>query len=217
MGCGFMGREFLDLFEQWADSYDNTVVGHDPEYKEVFSHYEKILEKVAALSIGHVVEFGVGTGNLTKKLLANGLTVTGIEPSPSMRKIAEEKLNGEAVILDGDFLQFPELKNIDTIVSTYAFHHLTNDEKAQAIAHYGNILSKGGKIVFADTMYESEEDYKSSIVKAKNEGFHNLANDLVTEYYTTIPVLKNILENHSFSVSFKRCNDFVWLMESVKQ
>lgn len=71
--------------------------------------------------------------------------------------------------------------------------------------------------MFADTMYESEEDYKRSIVKAKSEGFHNLANDLETEYYTTIPVLKNRLENNSFSVTVKRCNDFVRLMEGVKQ
>ncbi|OIK17037.1 SAM-dependent methyltransferase [Bacillus sp. MUM 116] len=212
-----MGREFLDVFEQWADSYDETVIGHDQEYKEVFSSYERILELVASRSYGHVVEFGVGTGNLTKNLLASGLIVTGIEPSPSMRQIAEEKLMGEAIILDGDFLEFPAIKNIDTFVSTYAFHHLTDDEKAAAIEKYSMLLSKGGKIVFADTMYESEEDYNHAISKAKSEGFHNLANDLETEYYTTIPVLKNILENNGFSVSFEKCNEFVWLMEGVKR
>jgi len=212
-----MGREFLEIFEQWAVSYDDTVVGHDLEYKEVFSHYEQILDAVAARSIGHVVEFGVGTGNLTQKLLAVGLRVTGIEPSPSMRKIAEQKLAGNAVILDGDFLHFPEVKKIDTFVSSYAFHHLTDNEKAEAVAHYGKLLSKDGRIVFADTMYESEEDHYNAIVKAKNEGFHNLAKDLETEYYTTIPFLKSILEKNSFSATFTRINDFVWLMEGVKQ
>ncbi|WP_312474019.1 class I SAM-dependent methyltransferase [Neobacillus sp.] len=212
-----MGREFLEIFEEWADSYDETVVGHDIEYKEVFSNYQQILEAVAARSIGHVVEFGVGTGNLTNKLIANGLRVTGIEPSPSMRKIAEEKLGGKAVLLDGDFLLFPQVKNIETFVSTYAFHHLTDDEKAEAISCYSKHLSKGGKIVFADTMFESAEDYKQQIVKAKHEGFPNLAKDLETEYYTTIPFLKNTLEENSFSVTFTRFNDFVWLMEGVKQ
>jgi putative AdoMet-dependent methyltransferase len=211
-----MGREFLEIFEQWADSYDDTVVGHDLEYKEVFSYYDQILELVASRSYGHVVEFGVGTGNLTKRLQAKGLKVTGIEPSPSMRNIAIEKLGEEAKILDGDFLQFPDIKNINTFVSTYAFHHLTDDEKAIAIAHYSGLLSKGGKIVFADTMYESEEDYNCAIGNAKTEGFHNLANDLETEYYTTIPVLKHIFEMNGFSVSFTRCNDFVWLVEGVK-
>ncbi|MDQ1144944.1 putative AdoMet-dependent methyltransferase [Bacillus sp. SORGH_AS 510] len=212
-----MGREFLEIFEQWADSYDDTVFGYDREYKGVFLRYEEILGAVAEKSKGHVVEFGVGTGNLTQKLIVKGLKVTGVEPSPSMRKIAHDKLDGKVELHDGDFLHFPETKAIDTLVSTYAFHHLTDDEKAKSIGFYGKLLSKGGRIVFADTMFESEEDYKQQIVKAKNDGFHNLAKDLETEYYTTIPFLKNILEKNCFSVTFTRFNDFVWLMEGVKQ
>jgi putative AdoMet-dependent methyltransferase len=216
MEAEIMGREFLEVFEQWADSYDETVVGHDLEYKEVFSRYEQILEGVAARSFGHVMEFGVGTGNLTMKLVDRGLKVTGVEPSAPMRQIAEEKLGDHAPIFDGDFFHFPEDQEIDTFVSTYAFHHLNDDEKALAVAHYGKLISKGGKIVLADTMYESVEDYKLAIEDAKEKGFHNLAKDLETEYYTTIPVLKRILEENGFSVSFTRFNDFVWLMEGVK-
>lgn len=211
-----MGREFLEVFEHWADSYDETVVGHDLEYKDVFLQYDEILEGVAERSFGHVVEFGVGTGNLTMKLLARGLKVTGIEPSAPMRRIAEEKLGADALILDGDFLHFPELQSVDTLVSTYAFHHLTDEEKALAVLQYSKLLTKGGKIVFADTMYESAEDYNLAIKNAKNNGFYNLAKDLETEYYTTIPVLTKILEDNGFTVSFTRYNDFVWLMEGIK-
>ncbi|MFS0775874.1 class I SAM-dependent methyltransferase [Neobacillus sp. 3P2-tot-E-2] len=212
-----MGLEFLDVFERWAESYDDSVDGHNREYKEVFAGYEQILEAVAECSMGHVVEFGVGTGNLTKKLLDKSLNVTGIEPSVPMRKIAKTKLGLKERILDGDFLNFPEIINIDTIVSTYAFHHLTDKEKDEAIAKYGKLLLKGGRIVFADTMFESVEDYNNAIVKAREQGFHNLAKDLETEYYTTIPILKSILEKSGFTVSFKRCNHFVWLMEGEKR
>jgi putative AdoMet-dependent methyltransferase len=211
-----MGREFLELFEQWADYYDDTVLGHDEEYKEVFLHYNRILEEVVKRSKGHVVEFGVGTGNLTSKLLDLGLEVTGIEPSSAMRKIANEKLGERVQVLDGDFLSFPEVKPIDTFVSTYAFHHLTDTEKEQAIENYGKSLTTGGKIVFADTMYESEEAYKGAISDALSKGFLNLATDLKTEYYTTIPILRAILEKHGFQVHFDRCNDFVWILEAEK-
>jgi putative AdoMet-dependent methyltransferase len=211
-----MGREFLELFEQWADYYDDTVFGHDEEYKEVFHHYQLILDEVAKRSKGHVVEFGVGTGNLTSKLLSQGYEVTGIEPSPAMRKIALEKLAEQVQVLDGDFLHFPVSKTIDTFVSTYAFHHLTDEEKDQAIEKYGNLLSTGGKIVFADTMYESEEAYKRAIEDASSKGYLNLATDLKTEYYTTIPILKGILEKHGFQVRFDQCNDFVWILEAEK-
>ncbi|WP_442595107.1 class I SAM-dependent methyltransferase [Neobacillus sp. D3-1R] len=212
-----MGREFLNIFEQWADSYDQTVVGHDEEYMEVFSNYEAILEEVANRANGHVVEFGVGTGNLTSKLLRRNLQVTGIEPSPAMRKIAIEKLGMQTQILDGDFIIFPETDPVDTFVSTYAFHHLTDEEKEQAIEKYGKKLAIGGKIVFADTMYESEEAYKEAIQDALSKGYLNLAMDLKTEYYTTIPVLKEMLEKNGFEVRFISCNKFVWILEAEKK
>ncbi|ALC89854.1 SAM-dependent methyltransferase [Bacillus sp. FJAT-18017] len=211
-----MGREFLDLFEVWADSYDETVDGHDKEYKEVFRNYEGILEEVASRSVGHVAEFGVGTGNLTKRILEKGLKVTGIEPSPAMRKIALDKLAGKVKIVDGDFLNFEGVEKPDTFVSTYAFHHLTDEEKAKAVALYGKILPVGGKIVFADTMYESKEAFEAAILDAKEKGYYNLAEDLQREYYTTIPILKSILEDNGFDTQFSRCNEFVWLMEGVK-
>lgn len=212
-----MGREFIDLFEKWADYYDETVEGHDAEYKEVFKYYERILESVAERSFGHVVEFGVGTGNLTEKLLNRGLTVTGIEPSQSMREKAQAKLGAKSEILDGDFLEFSAPEQIDTIVSTYAFHHLTDEEKGKAIAHYSQLLNSGGKIVFADTMYESKELHQQAVKDALNAGFHSLAQDLQTEYYTTIPFLQGELEKNQFTVTFDRCNPFVWIMEAVKR
>src|SRR5690606_8870910 len=156
-----MGREFLEVFEGWAETYDSTVTGHDVEYKEVFSRYDDILNDVVQKS-GHVVlEFGVGTGNLTQKLLNENKTVYGVEPSKPMREIAIEKLKGYSLkIDDGDFIVFkkPE-EQIDTIVSTYAFHHLNDTEKNQAFIEYSNILEKGGKIVFADTMFENKQEY----------------------------------------------------------
>lgn len=81
-----MGREFLGLFEQWAESYDRSVEGGDEQYRDVFAGYDRILNTVADKAGRVVLEFGVGTGNLTKKLLERGKTVYGIEPSAPMRK-----------------------------------------------------------------------------------------------------------------------------------
>ncbi|MFS0765051.1 class I SAM-dependent methyltransferase [Peribacillus phoenicis] len=211
-----MGREFIDLFEEWSKSYDDTVSGHDIEYQEVFKHYDRILDSVTDRAHGHVLEFGVGTGNLTERLLMKGLKVSGIEPSPAMREIAVSKLRGKTEIADGDFIDFPKPEQVDSIVSTYAFHHLTDEEKEKAIANYGKLLNTGGKIVFADTMYQSREAHERAIKDARQAGFHNLANDLQTEYYTTIPFLEKALEANGYKVNFERCNQFVWIMEAEK-
>lgn len=212
-----MGKEFLHIFEEWAKDYDQTVSGNDEEYKEVFRGYDDILDMVARASVGNVLEFGAGTGNLTIKLHDKGHKIIVIEPSIPMREIAQQKLQSDQVLfLDGDFLQFPDLENIDSIVSTYAFHHLTDEEKAAAVKEYGKILGVNGKIVFADTMYESKEAHNKAIEDAEKQGYFQLAKDLQTEYYTTIPYLQSIFESNGFSVTFKRSNDFVWIIEAIK-
>ncbi|MFZ3588256.1 class I SAM-dependent DNA methyltransferase [Bacillus sp. DJP31] len=212
-----MGREFLELFESWADNYDDSVSGHDEEYRDVFKYYDQILETVVELSVGTVLEFGVGTGNLTNTFVEKGITVIGIEPSIPMREQAIEKLPSTISITDGDFLDFSWPKEkINTIVSTYAFHHLTDEEKGTAVAKYGNYLQKGDKIVFADTVFESKQAHLEMVDKSRERGFHNLAEDLLREYYTTIEVLEKIFMQNGFSVTFSRCNDFVWVMEAVK-
>ena len=100
-----MGREFIDIFDGWIDSYDASVAGKDPEYRDVFEGYNEILAEVADKSFGTVLEFGTGTGNLTAKLVDNGLTVIGIEPNEAMRKFSSERFP-TLKIIDGDLLDF---------------------------------------------------------------------------------------------------------------
>jgi len=210
-----MGREFDQLFDNWAPSYDKTVSGYDEEYKEVFRRYDEILNQVASKAKGTVLEFGIGTGNLTEKLLQKGLQVIGIEPSKEMRTIAKRKLNFEA--LDGDFLTFNlPTTPINSIVSTYAFHHLTDEEKRKAVQLYSSILSKHGEIIIADTIFTNELEQEKMILFALNNGHDRLANDLKTEYYTTIPILTSIFKDNGFDVCFKQMNDFVWIVHAKK-
>ncbi|MFX3624498.1 MAG: class I SAM-dependent methyltransferase [Ectobacillus sp.] len=211
-----MGTEFNELFDEWAHTYDSFVAGEDDEYKEVFANYEAILEGVVEKSIGTVLEFGVGTGNLTRKFLDAGYTIYGIEPSREMRSIAKQKLPNTIKIIEGDFLNFEIPDRINTIVSTYAFHHLTDAEKRKAIEKYSQFLNKGGKIVFADTIFTDREAYDKTVQTAIEQGFCKLANDLQSEYYTLIPIMQIIFEDNGFHVTFSRYNHFVWIMEATK-
>lgn len=209
-----MPEQFNELFDEWAESYDDTVHGSDIEYQEVFRNYESILQTITDRAHGVVIEFGVGTGNLTKNLLEKGLEVVGIEPSENMRKIAQQKLPNTKII-KGNFLSFPNQdKKVDTIVSSYAFHHLTDVEKEQAIRLYTDILKTDGKIVFGDTIFENDDAKEEAYLQAKNNNFHRLAGDLNSEFYTTIPKMKRILNSHRFTTSFEQINDFVWIMEA---
>ncbi|MRH44922.1 methyltransferase domain-containing protein [Aquibacillus halophilus] len=212
-----MGREFIDLFDKWATSYDAAVTGHDPQYRDVFENYDTILSEVVSNSEGNVLEFGVGTGNLSKKLLDADHHVIGIEPSKAMREAASAKYP-DLTVLDGDFLSFPKLDiPIFTIVSTYAFHHLTDDEKGKAIKAFNEILPVNGKVVFADTVFESEETKQEIIDQAKDNGYNDLVYDLTTEYYPMKNTLQSLFKQNGFYVTFKQMNKFAWLIVAEKQ
>lgn len=211
-----MGREFVTIFDEWVDTYDDSVNGKDEEYREVFAGYDNILQKVADEARGLTVEFGVGTGNLTEKLLANGLTVLGVEPNAAMRNRTQARFPGSEIV-DGDFVSFPLPEQpIDTLVSTYAFHHLTDEEKAEAAVHYARILASNGQVVFADTMFKDDEARTNQWKKVEKQGYKNLLEDLQREYYTTMPMMKKIFEDAGFTISFSQLNDYVWLIQAKK-
>ena len=211
-----MGREFVEIFDEWVDSYDASVSGQDPEYRDVFEKYNEILSAVANKSFGTVVEFGTGTGNLTAKLIEAGHSVIGIEPNDAMRSVTAKRFPDLALI-NGDLLDFEAPQKVDTFVSSYVFHHLKDNEKEKALSTYATILPVGGKIVFADTVFTSEEAKQAQILKERTRGFNNVADDLEREYYTTIPVLTESFEQAGFDVQFEQMNDFVWLMDATKK
>lgn len=211
-----MGREFLEVFEEWASTYDEAVTGHDPQYRDVFQGYDTILDEVAQLAEGTVMEFGVGTGNLTKKMLNKNVNVIGIEPSAPMRELAKEKLP-DVKLLEGDFLEFPlPDKPIDTIVSTYAFHHLTKEEKNRAIGKFYTLLTNGGRVVFADTVYENQEAEQKIKQEAKELGYHDLLEDLNREYYPQLDDLRQLFGRNGFRFEARQKNKFVWLFVAEK-
>ncbi|WP_391117074.1 class I SAM-dependent DNA methyltransferase [Psychrobacillus sp. L3] len=212
-----MGREFVEIFDEWAYSYDASVSGEDPEYRDVFEGYETILSEVAKRVSGTVIEFGTGTGNLTAKLIEAGISVIGIEPNTKMRQVTADRFPAINII-DGDLLQFNVVtENIDAIVSSYVFHHLTDEEKGEALKTYAKLLPANGKVVFADTVFITDGAKNEQIIKERNRGFHNVADDLEREYYTTIPTLTKLFDDAGFQVSFLKMNDFVWLMDATKK
>jgi putative AdoMet-dependent methyltransferase len=212
-----MGREFVDIFDGWIYSYDDSVAGKDPEYRDVFERYDAILQEVTSKAIGTVLEFGTGTGNLTAKLVDAGHQVIGIEPNPAMRQATIERFPS-LVIKDGDLLDFEtDGILIDSIVSSYVFHHLTDEEKGTALSKYAQLLPKNGKVVFADTVFMTEETKLAQIEKERARNFHHVADDLEREYYTTLSVLMELFTEVGFEVTFKQLNDFVWLMDAIKQ
>ena len=152
---------FNDLFDNWATHYDETVYTKKGEYYEVFKNYEEILKETAALIkapvTSTVIDIGSGTGNLGAAASTLGYHVIGVEPNAKMRELAAAKYPNIPV-QNGSFLtlDIPDA-SASAIISSYAFHHLQDPEKAEAIAFLATKLHKGGQIIITDTMYESPQ------------------------------------------------------------
>ncbi|MDK3836364.1 class I SAM-dependent methyltransferase [Staphylococcus pseudintermedius] len=202
--------EFMDVFEKWAERYDETVfnTGNDNEYEDVFDGYTAMLEGVVALSSGRVLEIGAGTGNLTQRLIHQEFDVTAIDPSEDMRTIANQK---EGIhVLDGHFLNIPVDAHFDTIVSTFAFHHLDHVSKREALTYLKSFLTDGGQVILVDTLFESEADKARMIETYRDKGYVNLVEDLETEYYPFKDELTSIVEAVGGKAELERLNTFAW-------
>lgn len=213
-------EDFTEMFDQWAQSYDSTVFGTDHEYKEVFENYQLILEEIAQFihdkKLGTVMEVGVGTGNLSRILSERGHHVIGIEPSTKMREEAAKKLS-RVTLLNGHFLDIPIHNKVDSIVTSYAFHHLNLKEKEEALIYLDSLLNRKGKIVIADTMFISK-DYKEALhKKVKEEGALNLLNDLQTEYYELLEDVTGLFDKFKYTYEVKQMNQYVWLILAEKR
>lgn len=207
-------RDFQKLFNEWAPVYDETVYHDQGEYNEVFEGYEDILDTVVRhvpAGAKTVLEFGVGTGNLSQRLLHNGYNVIGVEPSAEMRKqVLKKRMDIE--LREGDFLNIPVTETVDAIVSTYAFHHLTLSEKQQALERMKAVLAPDGHIVFADTAFKNEQAKQQIIRRVRAQNKNSLLEDLQTEYYELLQDLKHVFHSAGFTVQFSALNRFVWLM-----
>lgn len=207
---------FNALFDDWADSYDETIEKTDGEYYDVFKNYNEILNEtvkhISKFKGAKVLDIGAGTGNLTDVAAKAGYNVVGIEPNSKMREIASNKYPFEK-FLSGTFLSLPINDNsVDAIINSYAFHHLTDDEKEEAVRLFKSKLKKDGIVVIADTIYSSEEYKQSIIEEASDKNYQNLLHDLKTEFYTTQEVLTDIFEKEGFKVSYQQMNKFVWIL-----
>ncbi len=149
-------------FDLWADGYDKSVDLCDKEDKYPFAGYKDVLNKiyrnVHKREYARVLDIGFGTGTLTKKLYDDGYQIYGIDFSQKMIDISKKKMP-YAVLMRYDFAYgLPEeVSNIqfDFIISSYAFHHLTDIAKVELIKQSLNCLTGDGMVLIGDVSFET--------------------------------------------------------------
>ncbi|MFT9493517.1 MerR family transcriptional regulator [Anaerosolibacter sp.] len=192
-------------FDDWAENYDQSVRSSVGQLG-IYQNYERILDNVYNKSIENknmnikILEIGVGTGNLAKKFLCSGYDIIGIDQSRQMLNVAKRKFPNLKLRV-GEFLKIPyENNTFDVIVSTYAFHHLNNEEKQIASDEMVRVLKKGGRIVIGDLMFENQR-IREEIYKTLSK---DQINEIEDEYYSNIESLNNVFKSYGMCLEFLR-------------
>ena len=161
-------------FNLWAEDYDQSVQLSEEKNEYPFAGYKAILNAIYNEIMQHskteVLEVGIGTGVLAKKLYENEHVITGVDFSPKMLEISQHKMPS-AKLLEWDIQQgVPHIlteNNFDFIVSTYTLHHLTDEQKVSFLNDLIPLLKANGKILIGDISFETAEHLQQC--KRKNE------------------------------------------------
>lgn len=217
MGLGH--SDFMAMFDQWAPTYDETVFRAEPA--DGFERYQEVLGRVADLAGAApgrtVLDVGTGTGNLAQVLLEKGASVTAVEPSAAMRQQARRKL-GDVPVLEGHFLALPVREGtVDAVVSSYAFHHLTDDAKVQGAKEMLRVLRPGGTVVLGDVAWADDAARQAMIRRFEATGKRDLVREIEEEYYPTVGLLTSIFAALGCSVYVEQWTDWVWVIAARKR
>jgi len=147
-------------FDRWADEYEQSVLSSEAADSYPFAGYGKVLRAVFAnlpqAERPVILDLGFGTGALTAQLYTGGCEIWGQDFSPRMLELARQRMP-EAHLFCGDFARglCPELlkRRYDAIVSTYALHHLTDEEKVPLLKALQGLLKPGGKVLVGDVAF----------------------------------------------------------------
>lgn len=144
-------------FNQLADSFDDMV---SSKQSGPFESYEKVLAEVVAAADPKPGETGLdagtGTGNLASRFVARKIQMSGFDQSPEMLKQCRRKHPDMETKL-GTFFAFPFLDHeFDFVATSYALHHLTDEQKQLALAECKRVLKPKGRLIIADLMFENE-------------------------------------------------------------
>lgn len=120
-----------------------------------------------------VVDLGAGTGFVCHAIAPLVDRVIAVDLSANMLAALEERsvqqgcTNIEVRAADLAEIDFPA-GQVDVIISTYALHHLRDDDKRALIARSARWLAPGGKIVIVDMMFgRGATDADRKIIRAK--------------------------------------------------
>jgi putative AdoMet-dependent methyltransferase len=158
-------------FDDWADSYDTSVLIN----RFPFYGYQDVLTKTFIQAQPHpgisVLDLGTGTGNLAHPFARFGCRLWCTDFSEPMLAKARQKVPSAHFFLHDLHNPLPaELDHpFDRIVSAYVFHHFDLDEKIRILVQLLPHLAPAGWIVLGDIAFPDAAALEKVKIEAGRE------------------------------------------------
>lgn len=202
-------------FDLWAASYEKNVIQSDQKGEYPFAGYQQLMSSLMDLvqrqGGSRLLDLGLGTGLLAKQLYDLGYAITGIDFSEKMLTLAREKMPQARLVQHDLSLGLPSIlteASFDIILSTYALHHLKDQDKANLIRNLVPLLSPGGVIMIGDIAFPSWKD-----LEACRAGTSEWDDE---EYYWVMEEMGPLLSDHQVSFQvISHCAGILLIRPSV--
>lgn len=128
--------------ERLVELYDSDNAARDDH-----EYYRSLADTIGA---NKIIDFGCGTGLLTRALATPGRVVIGVDPSATMLGYARRQPGAEAVSwIDGDATAIEGAGDVDLIVSSgNTMMHLSPEAYPSVLSSLAEALRLGGVISF---------------------------------------------------------------------
>jgi putative AdoMet-dependent methyltransferase len=202
-----------DIFNHDAEAagYDNDVRN---EADPIRTGYQDVLRWVVQQAqitpTSRVLDLGSGTGNLSALIASCGELVS-VDVSENMETIAKRKMRHLANrrFIRADILEVftQELGKFDAVISTYAVHHLTDQEKQQLFALIFDHLLPSGAAVFGDLMVQNDSEKERKIHQYLATGDRATAQAISEEFFWSLDTAIADLKRLGFKIKAERFSD----------
>ncbi len=137
------------MYAEFAQIYDALMDGYD--YERWARYYQDCCRRFGG-RFQCILEFGAGTGNMTKLLAKSAREIVAVDASEDMLSMARQKLSGvrNVLLLTAEMQSFKVEKSFDMVVSACdAMNYLmTEEDLLSAFRSAYQCLNKSGIFVF---------------------------------------------------------------------
>lgn len=213
-----MPSKHVDRFNHDPDAadYDRDVAR---ESNPIRAGYDQLLTWVAAQipPDAVVVDLGSGTGNLARRIHDPARLVC-VDVSGEMTKIARDKLaDRPCQFVSADLLDcMGQLPTVDAVASTYAIHHLTDEEKPVLFRGIYDHLGPGGVAAMGDLMFASRADGQAICDAYARAGKHGLVDAIRDEFFWYVDEAEAVLRELGFATRHRRFSQLSWAIVAEK-